>query len=200
MDFMQFIAELDMDQAHVLAWANAQVAASRACDVQLSRFGDPEGKRFKQHARCDASPLAQSWTPVLLIVCHVYVLWMRVCQCVYTRCVYVICAGMGAARRHFPRPYSTVKKISDSDHRSQISALVGSSRSLSLYIHIYIIRGATVFVLSHRTPPCLPAHRLGERDARLHASLPLHVLHLHATTGHLYGELWWGYEIVKPPR
>jgi hypothetical protein len=44
MDFMQFIAELDMDQAHVLAWANAQVAASRACDVQLSRFGDPEIK------------------------------------------------------------------------------------------------------------------------------------------------------------
>jgi len=43
MDFMNFIADLDMDQAHVLAWANAQVAAS-GCDIQLTRFGDPEIK------------------------------------------------------------------------------------------------------------------------------------------------------------
>ena len=38
-DFMQFLDELDMDQAHVLTWANAQVARSGA-DLQLSRFGD----------------------------------------------------------------------------------------------------------------------------------------------------------------
>ena len=39
-DFMQFLDELDMDQAHVLTWANAQVAR-RGTDIQLSRFGDP---------------------------------------------------------------------------------------------------------------------------------------------------------------
>ena len=39
-DFMQFLDDLDMDQAFVLSWANAQVARSGA-DMQLSRFGDP---------------------------------------------------------------------------------------------------------------------------------------------------------------
>ena len=38
-DFMQFLDELDMDQAHVLTWANAQVAKS-GTDIQLGRFGD----------------------------------------------------------------------------------------------------------------------------------------------------------------
>mmetsp|Transcript_10362 Transcript_10362/g.31867 ORF Transcript_10362/g.31867 Transcript_10362/m.31867 type:complete len:188 (+) Transcript_10362:99-662(+) len=42
-DFLQFIDELGMQQEHLLAWANAQVA-STGCDIQLSRFGDPEIK------------------------------------------------------------------------------------------------------------------------------------------------------------
>ncbi|EOD10252.1 hypothetical protein EMIHUDRAFT_67717, partial [Emiliania huxleyi CCMP1516] len=42
-DLLQFLDELDMDSAHVLAWANARVL-SAGCDVQLSKFGDPAVK------------------------------------------------------------------------------------------------------------------------------------------------------------